>query len=211
MFTGIVEALGEVMKIEASGELVRLVIRAPDVTEGVHIGDSVAINGTCLTVTALDERDLEFQAVRETLEKTNLGDLAAGHGVNLERAMRAGGRLDGHIVQGHVDGTGTVARLERDGDDVRFHVDCDPSFASLVIDKGSVCIDGVSLTVVGVREDGFDVALIPHTLEVTTLGRRRPGERVNLEADVIGKYVVRYLERIGAGTSPLRPRDRGGE
>jgi len=114
--------------------------------------------------------------------------------------MRADARLDGHIVQGHVDATGSVERLERDGDDVRFHVACDAEFADLLVEKGSVAIDGVSLTVVGVRDDGFDVALIPHTLAVTILGERKPGDPVNLEADVLGKYVKKYLERVvGSG------------
>jgi riboflavin synthase len=123
--------------------------------------------------------------------------------VNLERALRADARLDGHIVQGHVDGTGRVRELRRAGDDVRLFVACDPGFAELLVEKGSVAIDGVSLTVVGVAADGFDVALIPHTLAVTTLGRLAPGALVNLEADVLGKYVKRYLERVlpraGAG------------
>jgi riboflavin synthase len=114
--------------------------------------------------------------------------------------MRADARLDGHIVQGHVDATGRVERLERDGDDVRFYVTCDVEFADLLVEKGSVAIDGVSLTVVGVRDDGFDVALIPHTLAVTILGERKPGDPVNLEADVLGKYVKKYLERVvGSG------------
>jgi riboflavin synthase len=197
MFTGIVEAVGEVVRLETRGELTEVEVRAPSIAGGLKLGDSIAVNGACLTVTRFDDETLSFEAVRETLEKTNLGDLRDGSGVNLERALRADGRLDGHIVQGHVDGTGTVNRVERDGDDVRFHVDCDPEFAALLVDKGSVCIDGVSLTVVEVDKAGFHVALIPHTLEVTTLGRRQPGERVNLEADILGKYVKRYLERIG--------------
>jgi riboflavin synthase alpha subunit len=154
------------------------------------------VNGCCLTVTSFDPEQLTFQAIAETLARTNLGDLVPGSPVNLERAMRADQRLDGHIVQGHVDATGVVEKLERAGDDVRFHVRCDPAFAELLVEKGSVAIDGTSLTVVGVRDDGFDVALIPHTLEATTLGRRRAGERVNLEADVLGKYVKKYVERV---------------
>ncbi|MGH0036871.1 MAG: riboflavin synthase [Myxococcota bacterium] len=202
MFTGIVETVGEVLEIEPHGELTTLTVRAPAITDGLKQGDSIAVNGACLTVTRFDDRAVSFDAVRETVEKTNLGDLRSGHGVNLERALAAGGRLDGHIVQGHVDGTGRVDRLERDGDDVRLYVTCDAGFADLLVDKGSVCIDGVSLTVVGVEKAGFDVALIPHTLEVTTLGRRRPGERVNLEADILGKYLKRYLERIGIARGP---------
>jgi riboflavin synthase len=196
LFTGIVEHVGRVLAIERGAELASLVVDAGPASEGVKLGDSVAVNGCCLTVTAIDGRRLTFQAIAETLALTNIGDLVAGSGVNLERAMRADQRLDGHIVQGHVDATGEVEQLERHGDDVRFHVRCDPTFAELLVPKGSVAIDGTSLTVVGVREDGFDVALIPHTLEATTLGRRRPGERVNLEADVLGKYVKKYVERV---------------
>jgi riboflavin synthase len=196
MFTGIIEAVGKVVSAEERGELVRFAVEAPEVTEGVKLGDSVAVNGTCLTVVEATPAVLAFEAIRETLLKTSLGGLAPGSRVNLERAMRADARLDGHIVQGHVDDTGRVAKLVRDGDDVRFYVDCAPEFADLLVEKGSVAIDGVSLTVVDVRTDGFDVALIPHTLVVTTLGERTPGDPVNLEADVLGKYVKKYLERV---------------
>jgi riboflavin synthase len=195
LFTGIIEAVGTLAALEPRGSQVGVVVAAPAVTEGVRIGDSIAVNGTCLTVTKIDAGRLHFDAVRETLERTALGDQRVGARMNLERAMRADGRLDGHIVQGHVDGTGRVDALDRDGDDVRFRVRCDPEVARYLVPKGSVAIDGVSLTVVGVSADGFDVALIPHTLAATNLGDRRPGDRVNLEADVLGKYVVRYLER----------------
>jgi riboflavin synthase len=147
---------------------------------------------------------LRFEAVAETLERTALGALREGSAVNLERALRADGRLDGHIVQGHVDGTGRIRELRRGGDDVRLFVDCEPAFAELLVEKGSVAIDGVSLTVVGVEPAGFDVALIPHTLAVTTLGRLAPGASVNLEADVLGKYVKRYLERVLPAAEPGR-------
>ncbi len=196
MFTGIVEVVGSVAELELRGDIAALVIEAPGVTEGVRIGDSVAVNGCCLTVTLIDGSRLSFEAVKESLEKTSLGDLAPGSHVNLERAMRAGDRLDGHIVQGHVDGTGRVHSLVREGDDVRLAVDCGPEIGDFLVEKGSVAIDGVSLTVVDVTDEGFDVALIPHTLKATTLGEREPGDRVNLEADVLGKYVKRYLDRV---------------
>ena len=195
MFTGIIEAVGTLAALEPRGSQVGVLIDAPALIAGVRIGDSIAVNGTCLTVTRIDAGRLSFDAVRETLERTALGDQRAGARMNLERAMRADARLDGHIVQGHVDGTGRVDALDRDGDDVRFAVQCDPEVARYLVPKGSVAIDGVSLTVVGVTADGFDVALIPHTLTATNLGDRRPGDRVNLEADVLGKYVVHYLER----------------
>ena len=147
------------------------------------------MNGACLTVAEIEEGRVAFDAVRETLERTALAGLREGARVNLERAMRADARLDGHIVQGHVDGTGRVRELRRRGDDVQLFVDCDEEFAGWLVEKGSVAIEGVSLTVVGVESRGFDVALIPHTLAVTTLGELAPGTPVNLEADVLGKYV----------------------
>ena len=200
MFTGIVEVVGTVTGVEPREDRTTLEIEALAIACDLAIGDSVAVNGGCLTVAGRDAGRVRFEAVRETLERTSLGELRVGSRVNLERALRAGGRLDGHIVQGHVDGTGRVRRLERDGDDVRLFVDCEPEIAELLVEKGSVAVDGVSLTVVGATEVGFDVALIPHTLAATTLGERRPGDRVNLEADVLGKYVKRYLERILPGS-----------
>ncbi len=196
MFTGIIETVGRVAAIEAQGEKARLSIEAPAITAGLPIGASVAVNGTCLTVVAVRGGTIAFEAVRETLDRSSLGDLRAGSRVNLERAMRADGRLDGHIVQGHVDGTGRVRAIERRADDVRFAVDCERAFAALLVPKGSIAIDGVSLTLVSVEDAGFDVALIPHTLAATNLADREPGDRVNLEADVLGKYVQKYLERI---------------
>lgn len=196
LFTGIIETIGTVVRVEARGDVVQLEIDAGPVVEGVSIGDSVAVDGICLTVTAIEGGHLGFDAIQETLDRTSLGSFEQGSRVNLERAMRADGRLDGHIVQGHVDGTGTVEAFERRGDDVRFVVSCGPEVSEFLVEKGSVTIDGVSLTVVGVQESGFDVALIPHTLEVTTLGEKQTGDQVNLEADVLGKYVKRYLDRI---------------
>jgi riboflavin synthase len=196
VFTGIVECVGKLAAVEERGALVRLTVAAPEIADGVALGDSVAVNGACLTVVSADGGSVAFEAVRETLLRTSIGALGEGDRVNLERAMRADARLDGHIVQGHVDATGRVERLEREGDDVRLYVACDAEFADLLVEKGSLAIDGVSLTVVGARPDGFDVALIPHTLSVTTLGERRPGDRVNLEADVLGKYVKRYVQQV---------------
>jgi len=196
VFTGIVETVGRVAALELQGEVAHLAVDAPAIAEGVRQGDSVAVNGGCLTVTRLEDGRFHFEAVRETLERTSLGALRAGSRVNLERALRADARLDGHIVQGHVDGTGRIRALERHGDDVRLFVECGAEILDGLVEKGSVAIDGVSLTVVGLDVSGFDVALIPHTLEATTLGERRPGDRVNLEADVLGKYVRRHVERL---------------
>ncbi len=196
MFTGIVETVGVVEEVEPADGLTRLVIDASPISEDLEVGDSVAVNGGCLTVTANRGGRLSFEAVRETIECTSLGDLKVGSRVNLERAVRAGDRLDGHIVQGHVDGVGTVREMIRDGNDVRLQIDCDPELADCVVEKGSITVDGVSLTVAALLQSGFEVALIPHTLEATTLSDRQPHDRVNLEADVLGKYVKRYLERV---------------
>jgi len=204
MFTGIIERVGRIERIETRGDLARLDVEVGPVAEGVKHGDSVAVNGACLTVCAIQGSVLSFEAIRETLDKTNLGDLVEGSRVNLERAMRADGRLDGHIVQGHVDGVGRLRELRRDGDDVQLIVSCDAELADLLVDKGSGAIDGVSLTVVTVEPEGFDVALIPTTLAETTLGDKRPGDRLNLEADILGKYVKRYLGRITGSEAPSR-------
>ena len=196
MFTGIVEIVGIIEGVEPGDDLTRLVVDAEPIADGVEPGDSVAVNGGCLTVTSICDGRLSFEAVRETMECTSLGDLKVGARVNLERAMRAGDRLDGHIVQGHVDGVGTVRQMVREGNDVRLQIDCDPELADCVVEKGSIAVDGVSLTVAALLPSGFEVALIPHTLEVTTLRDRQPHDRVNLEVDVLGKYVKRYLERM---------------
>jgi riboflavin synthase len=196
VFTGIVECVGEVEALRPLGDAARLVVRAPAIAPELRVGDSVAVSGACLTVTEAGRETIAFDAVRETLDRTTLGELAPGGAVNLERALRADGRLDGHIVQGHVDATGRVRELARRGRDVRLVLDCPADLAGQLVPKGSVAIDGVSLTVVNLEPEGFDVALVPHTLQVTTLGRLAAGRRVNLEADVLGKYVKRYVEQI---------------
>ncbi len=202
MFTGIVEHVGRIESIEALSDLSRFVIDLGPISEGVGLGDSIAVAGCCLTVTTIDGTRFTFEAIQETLDVTRVGSFAEGDGVNLERAMGAGARFDGHIVQGHVDGTGRVRRLDRtglDGNEVELHIECDPELAGQLVDKGSVTIDGVSLTVVKVVEDGFHVGLIPHTLEVTTLSDLSAGDPVNLEVDVFGKYVKQYLDRVLPG------------
>ncbi len=195
MFTGIVEAVGDVASVIARGETSRIHVRSPLARE-VRLGESVAVDGCCLTIMEAHAEELRFEAIRETLAKTALGDLRAGARVNLERAMSASARFDGHIVQGHVDEAGRVREWRRRGQDVQLFVQTSGDFAASCIPKGSVTVQGVSLTLVGVADDGFDVALIPHTLEVTTLGGLRVGDRVNLEADVLGRYVRKYLERM---------------
>jgi riboflavin synthase len=173
-------------------------VAVPSIADELQLGESVAVNGACLTVTEVAGGRVTFDAVQETLDCTSLGGLQVGVRVNLERALRADGRLDGHIVQGHVDETGTVRELALRENDTRLSVASSPAFLDWLVEKGSVAVDGVALTVTGVSSAGFDVALIPHTLAITTLGSLEPGDRVNLEADVLGKYVRRYLTRVGA-------------
>ena len=198
MFTGIVERVARIARLEAAGERLELEVEAgAEIAREVRIGDSVALNGCCLTVVAVRGEKLAFQAVPETLRRTSLGARKAGDALNLERAMRADSRLDGHIVQGHVDGTGAVRELRAEGADQLVRIDAPRELALQLVPKGSVAVEGVSLTVVEPDERGFWVALIPHTRAVTTLGALAPGQAVNLELDVLGKYVWKYLERIG--------------
>ncbi len=201
MFTGIVEGVARVVSLESWGERSELRLDVGSgLCSGVRVGDSVAIDGCCLTVIGLEGSVLAFEAVPETLARTSLGGRRAGDRVNVERPLRADSRLDGHIVQGHVDAAGEVVALDRLGDDVRLRVRCPEEVARMLVHKGSVALDGVSLTVIEPSEREFAVALIPHTLAVTTLGDRRPGDRVNVEVDILGKYVQRYLERRLQGT-----------
>lgn len=194
MFTGIVEAVGLLVEARPrGGGAVRLLVEAPEIVEGTRVGDSVAVDGCCLTVAAVEGARLAFDAVPETLARTALADRHPPARVNLERALRADGRLGGHFVLGHVDGTGRVAALERRGDDVRLAVEAPAELLPFVAPKGSIAVDGVSLTVVDVRGSAFGVALVPHTLRATTLGERAPGDRVNLEVDVLARYVARLL------------------
>lgn len=193
MFTGIVEHLGTVVTLEETDRGRTFAIDAGPVASGAEIGDSVAVNGTCLTVVDRTDGRLTFQAVGETLDRTNLGHLTIGTPVNLELPLLASGRFDGHIVQGHIDGIGTVRQVESDGNGRRIWIDVPSSLRRYVVEKGSITVDGVSLTVAGVDDEGLEVALIPHTLAVTTLGSRQSGDRVNLEVDVLAKYVERLL------------------
>jgi len=200
MFTGIVEELGEVVALEAVGDAVRLTVRGPTASSDAAHGDLIAVNGCCLTVVERDGDQVTFDVMAESLEKTSLGALQAGSPVNLERAMAADGRLGGHIVQGHVDGTGTIARRESSDHWDVVTVELPAGLARYVAMKGSITVDGVSLTVSGL-DDGppatFDVSLIPTTLALTTLGSKRTGDLVNLEVDVLAKYVERLTQHAG--------------
>jgi riboflavin synthase len=190
VFTGIVVEQGVV---EAPAPA--LVLSSELVSSDVAIGDSVAVDGCCLTVTAIDGRRLRFDAVPETLDRTTLGDRVAGDVINLEPALRVGDRMGGHWVQGHVDGVGRVGSLTPNGNAVEIWFEAPPAVLRYVIEKGSIAVNGVSLTVTGFDDRGFGVSLIPHTLEATNFGRLQPGDRVNLEADLFGKYVERLTTR----------------
>jgi riboflavin synthase len=189
MFTGLVEEVGEVVALEGGTDGARLEIRAPLVRDGLAIGDSVSVNGACLTAIALAEDGFAVQCAPETLRRTSIGALAAGGRVNLERALRVGDRLGGHMVQGHVDGTGSVLAARPEGESVVLEIAAPPEVLRYVVEKGSIAVDGVSLTVAARLPDRFAVALIPHTLGATTLGPDAVGRPVNLEADVVAKYV----------------------
>lgn len=193
MFTGIVEQVGKVVTIDQHEGGRRLTIAGEDLGK-LPEGASIAVNGVCLTAVEAQPGLVSVDVIPETLDRTNLGDLGEGDPVNVERPMPVNGRFDGHIVQGHIDGTGIVAAVDRDGDDVRLTVESPERIRAYVVEKGSIAIDGVSLTVAALTDSGFSVALIPHTLEITTLGLRNVGDVVNLEVDVLAKYVERLLK-----------------
>ena len=207
MFTGIIEELGRIRRIGGG----QIAIDAQHVLEDVHIGDSIAVNGICLTVTSFDVRGFAADVMPETIRRTSLAGLAAGSLVNLERALAVGARLGGHIVSGHIDGTGTVETLTREGNALLLTVKATPALVRGIVEKGSVALDGISLTVVSVTNDSFTVSLIPHTLESTDLHIKRKGSRVNIETDILGKYVERFLmfpQEVSRLNQP--PSQRGG-
>jgi riboflavin synthase len=195
VFTGIVRELGSVVEADEAGGGRALVIRAPGTATRTHVGDSVAVNGCCLTATAVDGDAMSFHAVPETIARTTLGALARDDAVNVEPALRAGEELGGHYVQGHVDGVGRIQSVEAEGEGLRVFVEAPEDVLRYCVEKGSITVDGVSLTVAELAEGAFAVALVPHTLEATTLSDLRPGQPVNLEADVLAKYVERLISR----------------
>ncbi|MEU9415654.1 riboflavin synthase [Streptomyces sp. NPDC051577] len=204
MFTGIVEELGEVTAVEQLAEASRFRLRGPLVTDGAKHGDSIAVNGVCLTVVETADGEFTADVMQETLNRSSLGALAQGSRVNLERPMELGGRLGGHLVQGHVDGTGTILSRTPSEHWEIVKVGLPAGLARYVVEKGSITVDGVSLTVVEAAADWFTVSLIPTTLALTTLGLKRSGDPVNLEVDVLAKYVERLL---AAGVNPLHGRE----
>jgi riboflavin synthase alpha subunit len=195
VFTGIVRELGRVVSAQANGGGVRLRIQAGETASAATPGDSVAVNGCCLTVTAVADGTLDFDAVAETLARTTLGGLGQGAEVNLEPALRAGEPLGGHFVQGHVDGRGRVAALESEGNGARLSLELDPELLRYCVEKGSIAIDGVSLTIAALSDDGVEIALVPFTLEHTTLVHLSARDEVNVEVDLLAKYA----ERLASG------------
>lgn len=194
MFTGIIEEKGKLQKVLKGQDSGSLEIKASKVLEGTQIGDSIAVNGVCLTVTSLKSDGFSADVMPETLRRTNLGKLSIGSEVNLERAMAAGGRFGGHIVSGHIDGTGVIKSLKPEGNAVWVSINADPEILHLIVEKGSICIDGISLTVAYVDDNEFRVSIIPHTGSETTLLSRKAGDIVNLENDIVGKYIEKLMK-----------------
>jgi riboflavin synthase len=198
VFTGIIRELGRVESVNGESTGIRLRVVAPVTASSTAAGDSVAVNGVCLTAVEVEGGVLAFEAVPETLRRSSLSRLAEGGSVNIEPAVRAGEPLGGHIVQGHVDGVGRVLRLEPEGEGARLTVEAPPELLRYVVEKGSITVEGVSLTIAALAADSFEIALVPHTLQVTTLGSLAPDDEVNLEVDVLAKYVERLLEARNA-------------
>lgn len=201
MFSGIVEDVGTVVSAVSRGTGILLGVSTTIPLDEVRVGDSLSVSGVCLSVTEKKKGTFFVEASGETISRTTFRTLAAGSRVNLERSLSLSGRLDGHLVYGHIDGTGTVREVRHAGRSRVFHIRTDPSIMKYVVFKGAVAVDGVSLTVSSVHPEGFEVTLIPLTLAQTTFDRLRPGDTVNVEADIIGKYVLKYLEGRGSGIS----------
>ncbi|MFA7077620.1 MAG: riboflavin synthase [Syntrophomonas sp.] len=197
MFTGIIEELGTVQVLKRGSNSSQISIQASKVLEDVKLGDSIAINGVCLTVTSFDREHFTADMMAETLAKTNLKELGNGQKVNLERAARLGDRMGGHLVQGHVDAVGTIVEQEIIDIAKVLKIKAPQEMLDYIVAKGSIAIDGISLTVVSLLDDSFTVSIIPHTAGMTTLGFKKPGDTVNLEADIIGRYVEKLLKRSG--------------
>ncbi|NGO39083.1 riboflavin synthase [Limisphaera ngatamarikiensis] len=210
MFTGIVEEAGEVVEIQPGARAIELTVRARKTGRGLKVGGSLAVNGCCLTAVQVRKRAgstlVRFDLLRETWERTNFQYLQPGSLVNLERPLRAGGEFGGHFVTGHIDGVGRITRWERAGQDHVLDIAAPPEVMRYIVYKGSVAVDGISLTVAGVNRRGFRIWIIPHTYEVTNLRTRRVGDVVNLEADLLGKYVEKFLRARGTARSTTEAR-----
>ena len=193
MFTGIIEEIGHVNEIKNAASSAVLTITAKKVLEGTRLGDSIAVNGVCLTVTGIHGGTFTADVMHETLNRSSLGNLKRGSTVNLERDMAADGRFGGHIVSGHIDGTGKIADIKKDDNAVWYRIKTDSRIIKYIVEKGSIAIDGISLTVAGLDNESFSVSVIPHTATSTTLSLKKTGDVVNLENDVVGKYIERFL------------------
>lgn len=193
MFTGIIEEVGKIRSIQKGAKSCVLTVDAKEILSDIHLGDSIAVNGICLTVTSFDEKGFSVDVMHETLNRSSIGKVKTGSLVNLERAMLAGGRFGGHIVSGHIDGTGVVKTIEKDDNAIWYTIRTEPKVMRYIIEKGSIAIDGISLTVAKVGSDSFSVSVIPHTAANTILTERKIGDTVNLENDCIGKYVEKLL------------------
>ena len=202
MFTGIVEEVGRIITADRKGNSARLKIEAEKVLEDIKIGDSIAVNGICLTVTSFGKNYFTADVMHETLRRSSIGEAAAGSPVNLERAMAANGRFGGHIVTGHIDGTGTICEVKSDEIAICYSMKAPEKIMHYIVEKGSIAIDGISLTVARLTDDSFSVSVIPHTGEETTLLTKKPGDIVNLENDIVGKYVERLLNFNTSQKSP---------
>lgn len=194
MFTGIIEEIGKIKSKNGTSSGYRLVIEADLIFDGLKPGDSVSVNGVCLTADAIDGKTFAADVMPETMISSSLGSLSPGSRINLERAMALGGRFGGHIVSGHIDGTGTISKVINDGNAVRIRVETGSGLLRYIIKKGSIAIDGISLTVTDVDSSGFGVSIIPHTGSGTVLLEKKPGDTVNLENDIVGKYVERFMK-----------------
>jgi riboflavin synthase len=203
MFTGIVEGIGKVTEVQRRGDLLGLSIATPPALTDMAVSDSICVNGACLTVTACWDGGFQAEISPETLQRTNLGSLRPSDEVNLERALKISDRLGGHLVSGHVDATGSVAEVTRGAGSLVMTIRLPRDVTPYLVEKGSVTVEGVSLTVSGVRENEFSVVIIPYTAKNTTLGKKRIGDGVNIEVDIIGKYVKRFLERGNNKTSGI--------
>ncbi|HWR40486.1 MAG TPA: riboflavin synthase [Patescibacteria group bacterium] len=208
MFTGLVEELGKVKAISRTAKSVRLSVEAVHVLSDVKLGDSIAVNGTCLTVVEYTDRSFTADVMPETVDKTVLAGLRPGQAVNLERTLRVGDRLGGHIVSGHIDGVGIIRSKETNDIAMLVTIQAEADVMRYIIKKGSVAIDGISLTIADLGPDWFMVSLIPHTASLTTLGIKKPGDAVNLETDIIGKYVEKLLG-LGSPASETAPAPKG--
>lgn len=193
MFTGIIEGLGKIVRFDkktSNRSAVNMKISLGKIAKGLKVGDSVAINGVCLTTINITKGIAEFEMVGETIAKTNLGNLESGDRVNIERSLKVGKRLEGHFVLGHVDGVGTISKLQKQTNQVKIWIKIPKELSKYIIKKGSVTVDGISLTVVDVLKDQFSVSIIPHTMKITNLNYKKVGEKVNIETDVLGKYIL---------------------